>query len=81
MEWDVENAKEIRIDGGLPVVRRGRKKLIAKETITMKVVFLDGRVEESVLKIDIVDDEKPILSVPDTGGSKLRGLGVKIGRK
>ena len=47
----------------------------------MKVVFLDGRVEESVLKIDIVDDEKPILSVPDTGGSKLRGLGVKIGRK
>lgn len=81
IEWDVENAKEIRIDGGLPLPKRGRKVYSAKESFIMCIVAEDGKVKEEVLRVAIDGAPSDIESAPSSGESKLRGLGLKIARK
>lgn len=87
IEWDVENAKEVRIDNSIPLPKRGRKSFLAKELFLLKITAKDGKVKEERLAISIIEpitfsDSVPVPKAPTTsGGSKLRGKGLEIAHK
>lgn len=78
IEWDVENAKQIRIDGGFPVVKRGKKMFPAKDTFILSAISEDGETVEKEISISITESDIPEPISPDTGGSRLRGKGLDV---
>lgn len=80
IEWDVENAKVIRIDG-IPMVKRGKKNYPAKESFTLEVVYQDDTTEERILNIDMLGETHTHSEAESAKSSKLRGSGLKIGKK
>lgn len=77
LEWDVENAKEVRINGGFPLPKRGNKDFIIQDKFILTAISLDGKVFEQS-----IENKTPIVEpAPTPKGGGLRGKGLKIGSK
>lgn len=77
LEWDVENAKEVRINGGFPLPKRGKKDFTIQEKFILAAISLDGKVFEQC-----IENKTPIREpAPTPRGGGLRGKGLKIGSK
>lgn len=75
LEWDVENAKEIRINGGLPLPKRGKKDFSIQEKYALKAISISGKVVEKLLVEDTISPKEEIPD--DKTKSGLRGSMLK----
>lgn len=77
LEWDVENAKEIRINNCLPLPKRGKKDFLNSDIFVLTALSNDGtRIENTIDNSSDIDKEKPVIA-PASKKSGLRGSLLK----
>lgn len=80
LEWDVENAKEIRINGGLPLPKRGKKDFAIQEKYILRAISISGKVVEKPLVGDAISTKEDTFDdKPKSGlrGSMLKKTGLR----
>lgn len=81
LEWEVMNAKEVRINRGFPLPKIGKKRFKYEESYVMTAVSEDDtRVEETISLVELKPkSDTPIMET--NGESRLRGSGLGIAKK
>ncbi len=81
LEWEVLNAKEVRINRGFPLPKIGKKKFKYEESYVLTALSEDGTRTEETISLAELKPKTDTPVIETSGGTRLRGLGLGIAKK